>query len=86
MINSGPQHDRRYPYVPCSISFGAACASGVAKGATILMDMGLSETDVLSTVRISFGKIHSLENVKTVVDAIYQILIQQNEAFIPHER
>jgi cysteine desulfurase len=68
------------------ISFGAACTSGTAKASTMLLDMGLTEEDALSTVRISFGKIHSLEDVKTVVNTIYQILIQQSEEFIAHER
>jgi cysteine desulfurase len=67
------------------ISFGAACTSGTAKASTMLLDMGLTEEDALSTVRISFGKIHSLEDVKTVVNTIYPILIQQNEEFIAHE-
>ena len=61
------------------ISFGSACASGTAKVSTILIDMGLSKEEALSTVRISFGKIHSLDNVKTVVNTIHQILIQQSE-------
>jgi len=68
------------------ISFGAACTSGTAKASTMLLDMGLTEEDALSTVRISFGKIHSLEDVKTVVNTIYPILIQQNEEFTLHER
>ena len=67
------------------ISFGAACASGTTKASTPLLDMGLSNEEALSTVRISFGKIHRLEDVKTVVDRIYQILIQQSEEFIIHE-
>ena len=67
------------------ISFGSACASGTAKASTMLLDMGLTKEDSLSTVRISIGKIHSLEDVETVVSAIYQILIQQSEQCITHE-
>ena len=67
------------------ISFGAACASGTANASTILLDMGISKEEALSTVRISFGKIHSLKDVETVVNAIHQILIQQSEKFIAHE-
>jgi cysteine desulfurase len=66
------------------ISFGSACTSGTAKASTILMDMGLIKAEALSTVRISFGKIHSIENVKTVANTIHQILIQQKEVFIAH--
>ncbi len=67
------------------ISFGAACASGTAKASDILLDMGLSKEDALSTVRISLGKIHSLEDVKTMVNIIHQILIHQSTGFIVHE-
>ena len=67
------------------ISFGSACTSGTEKASTILLDMGLSKKDASSTVRISFGKIHSLEDVKIVVNAIHQILILQNEKYITHE-
>ena len=67
------------------ISFGAACASGMAKTSSILLDMGLSEEEALSTVRISFGKIHSLKDVETVVSTIHKVLIQQSEEFIAHE-
>ena len=67
------------------ISYGAACASGTAKTSDILLDMGLTKENALSTVRISFGKIHSLKDIETVANAIHQILIQQSEKFITHE-
>ena len=67
------------------ISFGAACTSGTAKASTMLLDMGLTKEDSLSTVRISIGKIHSLEDVETVVNTIHQILSQQSEEYIAHE-
>ena len=67
------------------ISFGAACASGTAKTPAILLDMGHTEADALSTVRISFGKIHSLVDVDTVVDVMHQIMIRKSKELIPHE-
>ena len=67
------------------ISFGAACASGTAKASSILLDMGFTKKDALSTVRISFGKIHQLEDLKMVVNAIQQIIINQGEEFFAHE-
>ena len=70
--------------VGIGISFGAACTSGTTKASKILLNMGLTEKEALSTVRISFGKIHSLKEVETVVGAIHQILIQQSEKFIVH--
>jgi cysteine sulfinate desulfinase/cysteine desulfurase-like protein len=40
----------------------------------MLVEMGLTKEDALSTVRISFGKIHQLEDVKKVVESIDAIL------------
>ena len=68
------------------ISFGSACTSGLTKTSSMLRDMGLTKEEALSTVRISLGKIHSFKDVETVVNAIYQILIQQSEEFIFNER
>ena len=39
----------------------------------MLIDMGLSEEEALSTVRISFGKIHDHDDIKIVVESIYDI-------------
>ncbi len=55
------------------------------EGTDILLNMGLTKEKALSTVRISFGKIHSLKDIETVANAIHQILIQQSEKFITHE-
>jgi len=55
------------------ISFGAACASGTTKTSNMLIDMGLSEQEALSTVRISFGKIHNHNDIKFVVESINDI-------------
>ena len=67
------------------ISFGAACSSGTAKASSMLMDLGLTKMHALSTVRISLGKMHSIDDVKKVVDTIHQILLQKREEFIDHE-
>ena len=40
---------------------------------------------VLELQKLQKGKIHSLEDVKTVVNTIHQILIQQSEQLIAHE-
>ena len=53
-----------------AISFGSACASGTVKASSILINMGLTNKEALSTVRISMGKIHSKEDVETVIDTI----------------
>jgi cysteine desulfurase len=68
------------------ISFGAACASGTVKASSMLLDMGLPQSVALSTVRISFGKIHSLNDVETVINAMHQIILNQSEESIAYER
>ena len=49
-----------------AVSFGSACSSGTAKASQILLDAGISEDLAKSTLRISFGKIHSESDVKYV--------------------
>ena len=66
------------------ISFGAACASGTVKASSLLLDIGLTEEQALSTVRISFGKIHTNEDVQIVVDTIEQIVNQNVEKKMAH--
>ena len=53
-----------------AISFGAACASGTIKESNMLINMGLTNKEANSTVRLSMGKIHTKENVETVINAI----------------
>ena len=68
------------------ISFGAACASGTIKASSMLLDMGLTESIAQSTVRISFGKIHTLKDVETVINTMHQIMLNQSEKSIAYER
>ncbi len=66
------------------ISFGSACASGTVKASEMLVEMGLTKEDALSTVRISFGKIHQLEDVKKVAESIGEILKSNVEEVTHH--
>ena len=56
------------------ISSGSACTSGTVKASEMLIGMGLNEKDALSTVRISFGKIHSIDQINKVITEIITIL------------
>lgn len=67
------------------VSFGAACASGTMKASNMLLDLGLTEKDALSTIRISFGKIHSRDEVKTVAEALADILKKSITVLEEHE-
>ena len=52
------------------VSNGSACGSGSVKPAFVLEEMGLSENQNTSTIRISFGRSNSLEDVDTLVKAL----------------
>ena len=66
------------------ISFGSACTSGTVKASEMLLEMGITKEDALSTVRISFGKIHQLEDVKKVADSIGEILQNNMKELVNH--
>ena len=50
----------------------------------MLVEMGLTKEDALSTVRISFGKIHQLKDVKKVAESIGEILESNVEEVTHH--
>jgi len=68
------------------ISVGSACTSGTVKASEMLLEMGITKEDALSTVRISFGKIHQLEDVKKVADSIGEILQSSVKELVNHGR
>lgn len=55
-------------------SFGSACSSGATKASQILLDADISEELAKSTLRISFGKIHTKDEVKYVAEQLSIIL------------
>lgn len=55
-------------------SFGSACSSGTTKASQILLDADISEELAKSTLRISFGKIHTKNEVKYVAEQLSIIL------------
>ena len=62
-----------------AISFGAACASGTIKASNMLINMGLTNKEAISTVRLSMGKIHTKKDVETVINTIKDIINTYNE-------
>ena len=46
-----------------AISFGSACSSGTPKASKVLLNLGLSNEDALSTVRISIGSFHEENDI-----------------------
>ena len=55
-------------------SAGSACSSGSVEPSHVLTAMGLSEKEVLSSVRFSFGRENSFEDVDKAVFALKEIL------------
>ena len=53
-----------------SASAGAACSSGAIKMSSVLKAIGLSEDEALGTLRVSFGRDNSEEDVSSAVSAI----------------
>ena len=55
-------------------SAGSACSSGSIEPSHVLTAMGLSENEVRSSVRFSFGKENTVEDVDRAVSALKEIL------------
>ena len=58
-----------------SISTGSACSSALAKPSHVLEAMGLSEEECYASIRFSFGKYNTQEEVEKVVDVIKKTLL-----------
>ena len=57
-----------------AISFGSACSSGTTKASKILLDVGINEDLAKSTLRISFGKIHTNKDIDYVSKELAAII------------
>lgn len=60
-----------------AVSNGAACSSAVLEPSHVLMAMGLNEDEAFGSLRFSFGKFNSIEEVRTAVQKLKE-LIQQD--------
>lgn len=58
-----------------SVSAGSACTSAVAKPSHVLAAMGISDEDAYASIRFSFGKYNTQEEVEEVVKVIKEIHI-----------
>lgn len=57
-----------------AVSTGSACASGSGRPSHVLKAMGLSDAEAMATVRFSFGRYSTEEDVDRAVDAVRQAL------------
>ena len=62
-----------------AVSFGSACSSGTTKASQILLDAGIDESMAKSTLRISFGKIHTEDDVNYVAKQLSIIIERLNK-------
>lgn len=57
-----------------AVSNGSACSSAVVEPSHVLKAMGLSNDDAFASIRFSFGKFSTKEDVEVVVKAIKQLI------------
>ncbi len=62
-----------------AVSSGSACSSGSVEPSRILRALGLSNEKNLETLRISFGKDNTVQDVDTLADAIISIVKKFNK-------
>ena len=58
-----------------SVSAGSACTSAVAEPSHVLAAMGISDEDAYASIRFSFGKYNTQEEVEEVGKAIKSTLL-----------
>ena len=58
-----------------AISFGSACSSGTSKPSNALLEVGMNENEARNTVRISFGKFNTEEDIKYLVQILQKICL-----------
>lgn len=61
-----------------AISSGSACSSGTVEPSDVLKAMHISNQNNISTLRISFGKGNTIEEVDMLIDALDEILKKYN--------
>ncbi|MCJ7801172.1 MAG: cysteine desulfurase [Candidatus Marinimicrobia bacterium] len=61
-----------------AVSGGSACSSGTVKPSDVLNAMHMSNQNNISTLRISFGKGNTVEEVDMLIDALAEIITKYN--------
>ena len=62
-----------------AISGGSACSSGSAKPSSTLKEIGMDDEMAIRTVRISFGKNLTTQNIQGLSKSISNIINDQTE-------
>ncbi len=59
-----------------SVSGGSACSSGSLKPSDVLIKLDIPENIALSTIRVSFGRFNTDEDIYSLISALKEILIK----------
>jgi len=57
-----------------AVSNGSACTSGSLRPSHVIMALGRDEKTALSTVRFSFGRANSIDDVDYAVEKFYEVV------------
>ncbi len=61
------------------VSTGAACSAGATGASHVMTALGLETTAARSSLRISFGRFSTEEDVKTLIDVLPGIVAKQRD-------
>jgi cysteine desulfurase len=66
-----------------AVASGSACSSGKREPSHVLRAMGVAEKDARSSLRVSFGAEHGVDDAKALVDELVRIraLLQKMAGF-----
>jgi len=56
-----------------SVSGGSACSSGSLKPSNVLLELGINVPVASSTIRVSFGRFNTTDDIRTLVKALKEI-------------
>lgn len=62
-----------------SVSTGAACSAGNPEPSPVLLSMGYSKEEAQSSLRVSFGKGNTLEEVDRFIETLKEIVVRLRE-------
>ena len=66
-----------------AVSHASACASGALEPSRVLLNMGYSRERAASSLRFSFSRFTTLDEVKKATDVITSLVHKQHSALIP---
>jgi cysteine desulfurase len=58
-----------------AVSVGSACTSGASKPSRVLLELGKSRTAALASLRISFGRYNTLQEIERFMEVIKEVII-----------